>query len=109
MSGAATIRADFVQLALVAQRHQLGTSPRTRWCAMSTGHATCSCSPRHGRPYRLHQPSVLMPLHNHGLKAVAERTRLLHGRDEVRRIWGRGIAAIRADRDFWRVPGGGAA
>lgn len=106
---AATIRADLLELALVAQRHQLGSSPRNRWCVMSTGYATSSCSSRLGQPYRLHQPSLLLPLHNHGLKAVAERTRLLHGRDEVRRIFDRGIASIRSDRDFWRVPAGGAA
>lgn len=108
MSSAATIPAALVLLALVAQRHKLGSSPRTRWCVMSTGYATSGCS-RRRQPYRLYQPSVLQPLASHGLKAVAERTRLLHGRDEVRRIWGRGIAAIRADRDFWRVPPGGAA
>lgn len=95
----ATIRADYVQLALVARRAR----PDTRWAALSNGYATSACGTRFGR-FRLATPSVLSPMASHGLLAVAERVRLLHGTQEVKRLFGAGIRALRADAGAWKVP-----
>lgn len=95
----ATLRADWLKLSLVARR----ATRDVRWCVLSTGYSTNTCNRRSGR-YRVPVPSLMVPLHNHGLLAVAERTRLLHGTAEVKRVFGRGIRALREDRDAWKVP-----
>ena len=95
----ATIRADHLQLALVArriaQRQQAGGENGCRWAAMSAHVTTQDCN-RRGGTYRIPAPPMLTPMSAGRIDRAIERVRMLDGLDGVRRVFGRGVRAMRA-------------
>lgn len=97
------ILAEHLELALVAARMRL-SSPHLARFAATTGHPNYfgSCRPRtpwkapvtHAHPG--HNTPALLTMATGDIAKVIERTRLNHGRDEVRRTWGLGIRQLRA-------------
>jgi hypothetical protein len=86
------INAEHLMLALVARR----AVPARRWAALSDGATTNACSQRCGH-YSLRTPPLMVPMDRGGMHSVVERTRLLHGLPEVRRVWGTGLRAMLAE------------
>ena len=101
------ISADQLKLALVARRINRLTGKRTRWAAMSaTTRVSMGCVPpgRHWvRP--LPMPSMLMPMERGDLFKAIERTRCVAGTAAVRRTFGAGIRALRAENAHICVEG----
>jgi len=61
----------------------------------------CVTARRGHKPYKLPR-AHFSPMHVGDLDRVVERVRLQRGLAEVRRTWGRGIAALRAE---WKAGG----
>lgn len=93
------ISAEQLKLALVASRINRLTGKRTRWAAMSaTTRVSMGCA-RGGRHWvpPLPVPSLLTPMERGDLFKAIERTRLHAGTAAVRRTFGAGIRALRAE------------
>lgn len=90
-----TISAHYVQLALVARRHNMGTGG-TRWAAMSNGASDQGCRPaRCVRHWHIPKPSLMSPMDRGRITRVVDRVRS-QGRREVLATFGVGIRAVLA-------------
>jgi hypothetical protein len=89
-----TIRADHVQLCLVAALH----FKTRRWAAVSAGVATPACQDRkRGASWSFAMPATCGPLYAGRLAALLARVRLHFGRPEVQRTWGAGMRSLQAE------------
>lgn len=95
----ATINPEHLQLCAVTHRlRSTAQAPRARFAAMSSGRWTPSnCGQRFGAAPVLPRPPLMAPMDRGLLLRAVERTRLQHGLDEVRRTWGTGLKALRAE------------
>jgi len=101
------IAARQIELALVARRLNRLSGSRARWAAMSaTTRVSMGCVPpsRHWVPPAA-IPSLLTPMDRGGVMQAIERTRLCAGTAGVRRIFGVGIRALRAENAYTCVEG----
>lgn len=101
------ISADQLKLALAARKINCLTGTRTRWAAMSaTTRVSMGCA-RGGSHWvpPLPVPSLLTPMERGNLAAVIERTRCMAGTAAVRRTFGAGIRALRAENAHICVEG----
>ncbi|MBK9363036.1 MAG: hypothetical protein IPM99_18980 [Rubrivivax sp.] len=103
----ARIRADDVRLALATAKLRRHTRRHCSTFAAYSQAPLIDADCHHGRPpsdeqlgqsYRTAGRGVTVgPISRGYVCNVFERTRLLHGLDEVRRTWGTGIRALRAE------------
>lgn len=99
------ISADQLKLVLTARHLNRLTGKRTRWAAMSaTTRVSMGCARRHWTP-ALPVPSLLTPMERGTLLAAIERTRCTAGTAAVRRTFGAGIRALRAENAHICVEG----
>lgn len=95
----AHIDASHLYLVLVAAKLARHSDTTTEhWCAMSdmpwsTRRCDWRSNARLEHTHRL-TPPLFQPLSRGGIRSVIERTRLLHGLAEVRRIWGQGLKSL---------------
>lgn len=87
------ISADNVLLCLVARK----AKPFIRWAALSTGASTSSCRPRSGPGYCIPRPSLLYPMLSSVDLRLVDRVRIGYGLAEVKRTWGIGYKALKAE------------
>lgn len=87
-----TITAEHLQLALVAHK----ALPQTRWAAMSNGAHTQSCRAKAGQ-WRVKHGPLLVPMDRGYINRAVESVRMSDGLDGVRRTFGCGIKALRAE------------
>lgn len=105
---AATITAEHLSLVLAAARLRRHTRGSTcQFCALSAGPMLeLHCSTRLGEDYRAsalrlrYAGARVTPLLRGGMAQLFERTHRQRGGAEVRRTWGAGIKALRAEPRF---------
>jgi len=85
------ISAEHVLLALVARK-----VTDARWAAMSNGASTAPCARRSAPSYRLPHGPLMVPMDRGNIFRAIDRVRC-HGRDELKRTFGLGIRALRAE------------
>lgn len=101
----ATIPADKLDLLLASAKLRRWNHGRTaQFCVLSAGPVlTTHCHDRHRAGIREQAPrfgvsrAIFQPLQRGGIAELFERVRLAHGLEEVRRTWGTGIRALRAE------------